>query len=333
MDLFALGTPVVDVFVKADNKLLAKLNARKGASNFFSSKEIAQIEKSLVKKIFYKYVGDNARNVCEGFSALGGFCGFQGRIGEDTAGAYFASNLNECGIANFLEEKKGSTGKIVVLLTPDKQRTFCVNLGVSETCSKPDKIAMKNARMFYTTSITLIGNTPVAKLALVYMENCKKIKRPIAIALESPPMVAKNKKFLLSVIKKYANVLFLNEDEAEALLGKKSEETLRRLKPKIPVYLKKGKHGSLLFYEKQKHVISALKAKILDTTGAGDAYAAGVLYGLSRKYTALSSAKIGCYLATKVAEKFGAGVPFSHIRMKMGKKAKRKQNITIRKKL
>ena len=68
-----------------------------------------------------------------------------------------------------------------------------------------------------------------------------------------------------------------------------------------------------------------MKAKVLDTTGAGDAYCAGTLYGLARGYTPLSSAKIGCYLATKVVAKFGAGIPLRHTRLalKHPKKAKR----------
>ena len=86
------------------------------------AKAVAKIEKALSKKIFYKYAGDNARNVCEGFAALGGFCGFQGTVGDDSAGAYFEANLEECGIGNFLLEKKGGTGKIIALVTPDKER-------------------------------------------------------------------------------------------------------------------------------------------------------------------------------------------------------------------
>ena len=319
MDLFAIGTPVIDMFAKLDGKTVAKMGLKKCASNYFDAREIARMEKMLSKKIFYRYAGDNARNVCEGFSALGGFCGFQGTVGDDSAGAYFASNLEECGIGNFLLEKKGGTGKLIALITPDKERTFCVDLGVSTSCGAEEKVALENARMFYVASITLNGNTPIAKLAVKYMAAFKKMKRPVAISLESPPMVQKNRKLLLSIVEKYADVLFMNEGEAEALVGANAEKKLLRLKQKIPIYLKKGKHGSLLFHNGVAQHIPAMKAKILDTTGAGDAYAAGVLYGLSRKYTPLSSAKIGCYIATKVAGKFGAGVPFAHTRMKRKK--------------
>ncbi|VVC01886.1 putative sugar kinase [uncultured archaeon] len=314
MDLFAVGTPVVDLFAKADGRLLARLGLKKGASNYFDGAGIAAIEKRLGKRAFYRYAGDNARNVCEGFAALGGFCGYQGAVGADSSGAYFASNLVECKVAGFLQEKKGSTGKILALVTPDKERTFCVDLGVSPACSKEEKIAVKNARMLYVASITFVGDAPVARLCLRYMEGFKKAGKPVAISLESPPMVGKNRKFLLSVVKKYADMLFLNESEAEALLGGEAEKKLLRLKRGIPIYLKKGKHGSLLFHSGKAHRIPAMKARIVDTTGAGDAYAAGVLYGISRGCGYPAAGKIGCYLATKVAGKFGAGVPFARVR-------------------
>ena len=97
MDLFAIGTPVIDLFARVSGKELSALHVTKGATNFFSAKELAAIERKLGKKIAYRYPGDNARNVCEGFAALGGFCGFAGAVGDDRQGAAFAANLSECG--------------------------------------------------------------------------------------------------------------------------------------------------------------------------------------------------------------------------------------------
>ncbi|MCX6771502.1 MAG: PfkB family carbohydrate kinase [Candidatus Micrarchaeota archaeon] len=317
MDLFAIGTPVMDLFARVGERELAALGATKGATNFYSVSELAKIERSISRKISYRYPGDNARNVCEGFAALGGFCGYAGTVGDDLAGAEFAANLQECGVGNFLQEKRGATGKILALVTPDKQRTFCAHLGVSTEYGGADGIAAKNARMLYVSSITLCGDHPASRACRACMEEFRKAGKKIALALESPPMVEKNREMLLALVKKYASVLFLNEDEAAALLGagKNMEKKLAALIPNMPVYLKRGGNGSTLFIHGRAHHLEAMKARALDTTGAGDAYAAGALYGLARGYTPLSSAKIGCYLATKVVEKFGAGVPLRHARM------------------
>ncbi|MFA6489959.1 MAG: PfkB family carbohydrate kinase [Candidatus Micrarchaeia archaeon] len=317
MDLFTLGTPVMDIFARCTDAKIRKLGLKKGATNYFSSKELDGIRRKLSGNLFHSYPGDNGRNVCEGFAALGGFCGYQGAIGGDGAGAQFAANLEKCGIANFLSEKKGATGKIIALITPDYERTFCVDLGVSGLCAKEEKLAFSRSRMFFTTTIMLCCGKPVSKLTEKYLKAGRKAGKHVSISIESPPMVAANRAKILFAVRKYADSLFMNDDEAFALLGSGAEKKLARLKPKIPIYLKKGKHGSLLFFKGKQHAISALKAKVIDTTGAGDAYAAGVLYGLSRKYTPQSSAKIGCMLATKVVQKVGAGIPHAHTRIRI----------------
>ncbi len=321
MDLFAIGTPVIDLFARVGSRELSALGVTKGATNFFSAQELSKIERKLGKKIAYRYPGDNARNVCEGFAALGGFCGFAGAIGDDKAGAAFAANLQECGIGNFLQEKRGATGKILALVTPDKQRTFCADLGVSTSYDGLEEEAAKNARMLYVSSITLCADHPASHACRACMEMFRKEGKKIALALESPPMVEKNRAHLLFLAKRYASALFLNEDEAVALLGAGSgegaEKKLAALMPHVPVFLKRGGSGSTLFLQGRAHRLPAMKAKVLDTTGAGDAYCAGTLYGIARGYTPLSSAKIGCYLATKVVEKFGAGIPLKHTRAKI----------------
>lgn len=317
MDLFALGTPVMDLFARADTALLAKLGVKKGATNYFSAKKLSAIEHRLGRKISRRYAGDNARNVCEGFAALGGFCGFQGAVGDDSGGAYFEANLQECGVANFLQEREGSTGKIIALVSPGAERTFCADLGVSGKCGEFEGLAFSSSKMFFVASITLCLKEPVAHLAMKYLGACRKAGKKAAISLENPPMVQKNRKFLLSVAKKYADVLFMNGEEAAAFLGEGAERKLLSFKPKIPVYLKKGKRGSVLFLHGKAHTVPARKAKAIDTTGAGDSYAAGALYGLSRKYTPLGSARLGTLLASKVVQKIGAGIPLAHTRVRI----------------
>lgn len=317
MDLFALGTPVIDLFARVDGKAIASLGITKGATNYFSAQKLAEIERKLGKRITYRYAGDNARNVCEGFAALGGFAGYQGAVGDDESAAYFESNLQQCGIAPFLQERKGSTGKILALITPDKQRTFCADLGSSSHCDRFEKYALSNSKFLFLTSITLSGQFGVASLAMRYLDAFKKMGKKVALSLESPPMVRQHRKHLLAICKKYADVLFMNEDEAEEFLGAAYEKKLLSFKPKIPVYLKRGKTGSTLFFQKKTHSISAVNGKIVDTTGAGDAYAAGVIYGLTRGYSPMGSGKLGSMLATAVIGNVGPAIPLRHTRIKI----------------
>jgi sugar/nucleoside kinase (ribokinase family) len=185
-------------------------------------------------------------------------------------------------------------------------------------------MAAESSRMFYVASITLVGKTPVSKLSREYLRYFKQRKRKIAISIENPPMVRSNQAFLLGIVKRYADILFLNDSEARELLGKDFEKKLYRLKRTIPIFLKRGSKGSMLYIDGRRRKIPALKAKVLDTTGAGDAYAAGTLYGISRGFSPLSSAKMGCYLATRVVEKFGAGIPYAHARLTIKHKKKKR---------
>ena len=255
MDLFALGTPVIDLFARVDGKTIAAFGITKGATNYFPKDMIAAMERKLGDKITYRYAGDNARNVCEGFAALGGFAGYQGAVGGDQGASYFEANLQECSIANFMQQKIGSTGKILALITPDSQRTFCADLGVSSECDSWEKIALSESRIFFATSITLAGGFSVSRLGMRYVEACRKMGKRVAISLENPPLVARHRRQLLAISKKYADVLFMNGDEAESLLGSGFEKKLLSFKPKIPVYLKKGKQGSVLFLHRKSHKI------------------------------------------------------------------------------
>ena len=127
---------------------------------------------------------------------------------------------------------------------------------------------------------------------------------------------------LLRMVEKYADMLFMNEEEAEALLGKNFAKAIASLKPGIPIFLKRGASGSSIFLHRHEHRIATYPAKGVDSTGAGDAYAAGVIYGFLRRYSVVGSAKIGSQLAAKVVEKFGAGVPFAHVRIRLKLKVK-----------
>jgi fructokinase len=132
----------------------------------------------------------------------------------------------------------------------------------------------------------------------------KKAKANIAISLESPAMLEKNRQKALEIAK-YADVLFLNDEEMKAIGV--NEKTICNLAPLV--YLKKGKDGSAVFSSGSKLAdIPPYPAKVIDTTGAGDAYAAGVLWALNNTKSEIEAGVIGSKLAAAVISKFGAGL-------------------------
>jgi hypothetical protein len=305
-DVFGIGTALVDYFTKSTDDFLKKNGLKKGATNYISREKLDELHAELSGQIFACFPGDNARNVCEGVSFLGGKSAYAGRIAEDEDGEIFETNLHDQNIDSFLEKKPGSTGKIIAFITPDFQRTFAANLGNSvEYDALPTK-GIKNSNFLYLTSITILKKGRISKRARDAMEFAKENGVRVSISLENPPMVKANRGDLSKIISR-SDVLFANEEELKALVGSKDEKAAGMLAEDIPVVcLKKGRNGSVIFSRGERSVIPAHPAKVVDTTGAGDFYAAGVLFGLSREQPVEEAGHQGAKLAAKVIERFGA---------------------------
>jgi sugar/nucleoside kinase (ribokinase family) len=305
-DVFGIGTALVDYFTRSTDDFLKKNGLTKGATNFIPREKLEELHAKLSGSIFACFPGDNARNVCEGVSFLGGKSAYASSIADDKEGEILEKSLRAQNIDSFLEKKPGNTGKIIAFITPDSQRTFAADLGNSTEYDALPVQGIKDSNFLYLTSITLLKKGNISKSARDAMGFAKESGVRISISLENPPMINANKNNLSRIISG-ADVLFANEDELKALTGTKGEKAARMLAEEIPVVcLKKGKRGSIIFSGGERFLIPAYPAKVVDTTGAGDFYAAGVLFSLSRGGSAEAAGHQGAKLAAKVIEKFGA---------------------------
>ena len=305
-DVFGIGTALVDYFIKSNEDLLAKNGLIKGATNFVPRKKLDELHAELSDSVFACLPGDNARNVCEGVCFLGGKSAYASSIAEDEEGRIFECSLRAQHIDSFLEKRPGRTGKIIAFITPDRERTFAVDLGNSRDYDVLPTAGIKDTNFLYITSITLLEKGGISKNARDAMGFTKENGVRISISLESPPMINKNKDELRKIIS-HADVLFANEEELEALVGSREDEAARILAEDIDtVCLKKGEKGSVIFSRGERSPIPCYSVKVVDTTGAGDFYAAGILFGLSREKSVEEAGHIGAKLAGKVVGRFGA---------------------------
>jgi len=305
-DVFGIGTALVDYFVKSDDDFLVKNGLIKGASNFLPREKLDELHSKVSGSIFTCLPGDNARNVCEGVSFLGGKTAYASSIGEDEAGKIFESSLRVQHIDSFLEKRQGNTGKILAFITPDHERTFAADLGNSRDYDVLPTKGIKNSNFLYLTSIMFLTKGKMAQSACNAIEFAKENNLRVSVSLESPPMINKNKTKLQKIVQQ-ADVLFANEEELEALVGSKHDDAARAFAEDInTVCLKKGEKGSVIFSHGERFSIPCYSTKVVDTTGAGDFYAAGVLFGLSRGQFAEAAGDLGAKLAAKTVETFGA---------------------------
>jgi len=305
-DVFGIGTPLVDYFAKVADSFLEKNGLFKGASNFVPREKLDKINERLADAVFACFPGDNARNTCEGVSYLGGKTAYAGRIGDDLDGRAFEDSLRRHGIDPYLEKGPGNTGRIMALITRDGQRTFVVDLGNGEDYKGLPSGGIKSSNFLYLTTITLLKESAVSRNSRDAMDLAKGNGIRIAISLESPPLVSENKERIKKLISR-ADVLFANEDELKALTGSSDCEEARKLSEAIEVVcLKKCERGSSIFSKGWEFQIPAYSTKVIDTTGAGDFYAGGVLFALSKKQSVEEAGHAGARLAGEVVEKFGA---------------------------
>lgn len=305
-DVFGIGTALVDYFVQSNNDFLKKNGLVKGATNFISRKKLDELHAELSDSILACFSGDNARNVCEGVCFLGGKSAYASRIAEDKEGEIFEHSLRSKGIDSFLEKRSGNTGKIIAFITPDFQRTFAANLGNSVEYDALPAEEIKDSNFLYITSITLLKKGMISQRAHDAIELAKENGVRVSISLEGPPMINANKNNLRKTISR-ADILFANEEELEALVGSNEEAEAQKLTENGGmVCLKKGRNGSVIFSDGERFVIPAHPTKVVDTTGAGDFYTAGVLFSLSRGQLIEAAGHQGAKLAAKVIENFGA---------------------------
>jgi len=144
------------------------------------------------------------------------------------------------------------------------------------------------------------------------MKHAKDNGVKISVDVADKGVIARNHEFIMSLLKNYVDVFYANEEESYALFGMEPEKAIHKMSELAPTAcLKVGKNGSLIISEGKLHNIPGYPAKPVDTTGAGDMYAAGFLYGITHGYDIYTAGKIASFSAARIVEVFGARPKFS----------------------
>lgn len=313
IDLLAIGNAIVDVLAQTDDDFIAAQKAshgmEKGAMTLIDEARATSLYAAMPAGI--ESSGGSAGNTIAGFASFGGKGAYIGKVAKDQLGEVFSHDLKAMGVHFETKPLEGGapTARCLVLVTPDGQRTMNTFLGACVTLS-PDDIdpaVVQSARITYMEGY--LFDPPLAKEAFrVASELAHKAGRKVALSLSDSFCVNRYRAEFQSFVEDHVDILFANEDEAKALYETDSfEAAVEALKGKCEVIaITRSEKGSVILAgDKLIEVPAEAGVKVVDTTGAGDQYAAGFLYGYTQGMNLEMCGRLGSMAAAEVISHMG----------------------------
>ena len=305
--IIGIGNALTDMLVNLrDNDILEHYGLARGSMSLVDSELQTAISKSVAGLPYSLSLGGSAGNTIRAMACMGCQTGFIGKVGADTTGDFFTQALENLGIAPVIFRGKERSGKCVSLISPDGERTMVTHLGAALElkAEEIDPSIFDGYDCLYIEGYLVQDHT----LLRHTIATAKQCGLKIAIDLASFNVVAENLDFLREIVAEYVDILFANEDEAKAFTGEQEPiNALQAISEICPLTIVKiGMRGALIKHEGEVvHVGIMAAAKRVDTTGAGDFYAAGFLTGMCRRLSLRQCGTIGAIAAGQVIEVVG----------------------------
>ncbi|NDW13297.1 adenosine kinase [Bacteroides sp. 214] len=309
--ILGMGNALVDVLVKLDNdRLLQEMDLPKGSMQLIDEEKFLQIKRQFNQMETFLATGGSAGNTILGLAELNASTGFIGKVGNDEYGQFYRDNLAKHDIEDkLLLAPSLPSGIASTFISPDGERTFGTFLGAASALKAEDlSLEMfKDYSYFYIEGYLVQDHDMI----LHAIELAKEAGLQVCLDMSSYNIVASELEFFTLLINKYVDILFANEEEARAYTGEEPEQALELLSKMCSiVILKLGSKGSCIRKGTETvHVMPYQRNNVTDTTGAGDYYASGFLYGLTSGSSLEKCAKIGSLLSGHVIQYIGAKIP------------------------
>ena len=308
--IIGLGNALVDVLATLkDDSLLTTMGLPKGSMQLIDEAKLQQIKDEFSQMKTHLATGGSAGNTILGLSCLGAATGFIGKVGNDTYGNFFRENLQKNNIQDNLLLSDLPSGVASTFISSDGERTFGTYLGAAASLKAEDL----TLEMFKGYAYLYIEGYLVQDhdMILRAIKLAKEAGLQICLDMASYNIVEEDKEFFSLLINKYVDIVFANEEEAKAFTGKEPEEALEIIGKQCSIAIVKvGCRGSLIRKGTEEVKVDAIPVKkVLDTTGAGDYFSAGFLYGLTCGYSLEKCSKIGSILSGNVIQVIGTTIP------------------------
>ena len=324
-DVLSICNVLIDIIYRADDVELAQFKLHKGHMALVESDKQMAILQHFAGRETTIELGGSSLNTIRALAMLKKKTVFAGMLANDRHGHVVKKRMDALHIKSALQyTDKDATGTCVVLVTEDGERTMNTHLGASRLFSR-DIIPVEDlraSRVFHFSGYQWDTedqmDTIEEAIRIAKASGCK-----VSFDLADPFVVSKHKREFLEVIKKHVDIVFANEEEAKLLYGPTAQDTAKFLaKNGAIAVIKLGPHGALIQTQEELVEVPPVRTLLIDTTGAGDMFAAGFLYGYLSNFSLAEAGNIGAFLASDVISRYGAHLSDSAIQSVLEKHSK-----------
>lgn len=315
-DVVGLGNALMDALVVVpDDDEIASLGAPRGTMQLVEHAKWLKLQETLEHYGVVLESGGSCANTIATVGRLGGRAVFGGHVGDDDMGRLYGRKLAEaCGGHALTFDATWPTGKCLsVISKTDAERTMFTDLGASTQLGDLAEIdaPLGSCKIAHFTGYPML-DPAMSKAVLKSMERAKQAGARVSIDVADPFVVQAIREPLWDAIGAHASIVFLNADEAEALVGHRDAEVASEHIASEgnvdTVVVKRGAEGSVVWHDGAKHRIDVVRVDAVDTTGAGDAYAGGFLWGVTQGWDAERCGRLGSAVAAQTVSQMGAVV-------------------------
>jgi sugar/nucleoside kinase (ribokinase family) len=311
VDVSGIGSALLDFTVGIDDETLASIGLIKGSMQLIDEARSGEIH-SFIKGLNVSVSpGGSAANTVAGVTRFGGTALFQGKVGDDAHGSVYIEETEKLGVIARIARDHSLTGHAITFITPDSERTFATHLGAALRFSSGDidMEGLSRSKILHLEGY-LFEPPALREACFTAMEAALSGGVIISIDLSDPELIKRIHDTFATVLRDYASIVFVNEEEALTFTGRQGEEALGMLAGYASfAVVKLGSRGSLIQTDDKIYRIPANRTSVVNTNGAGDMYASGVLYGMSRGVGPERCGKYGSYAASLVVAQVGARYP------------------------
>lgn len=307
--ILGIGNALVDILVNIENDKILEYNCLdKGGMVMIDAEKMHELHQDIKGMPQTSATGGSTSNTIHGIARLGACTGYIGKIGHDATGDFFEKEMKRFGIQPHLIYSEENTGIATTFISADGERSFATYLGAAATMTPEelDHSVFDGYDCIHVEGYLIFNHELILRVCQIAKEKGLKISMDMA----SYNIIEANHDFVKMLLTDFVDIIFANEEEAKAFTGKEGIEALNVLAEYCDTAIvKTGKNGSLIKMNGEITTIAPVDAVRRDTTGAGDLYASGFLYGMLNDYPIQKAGDLASYLSAKIIEYIGAKLP------------------------